>query len=363
MADQPLDLGTLRSELERAGSPWRMSYTSLTALTEEERLVRLGVPVPEGTAEQLELGSEAAASAAAEAIATATAFDLRNVGGANYTTPIKDQGNCGSCVAFGVAATMEGAGRYTHGTPNLPLDLSEAQLFFCYGRAAGATCSTGWLPEPALDKARDSGVTFEDYFPYTDHDQSCAVNADWPNHMAKVTTWQSLTNNIASMKDYIATYGCITACFIVYQDFFSYGGGVYKHLSGGQAGGHCVSLIGFDDSQGCWIAKNSWGTGWGEGGFFRIAYGQCGIESWHVCGVRGVSLRTWLPNQQILGMWSNEADDNVWAYGSIRGWVKLDGVAVPTAMGMLSEGAASKAGNHQVGMFEDNGSIQQIYAW
>jgi C1A family cysteine protease len=143
----------------------------------------------------------------------------------------------------------------------LTLDLSEAQLFFCYGRAAGATCGTGWLPEPALDKARDSGVTFEDYFPYTDHDQSCAVNADWPNNMAKVTAWQSLTNNIASMKDYITTYGCITACFIVYQDFFSYGGGVYKHVSGGQAGGHCVSLIGFDDSQGCWIAKNQWGTG------------------------------------------------------------------------------------------------------
>lgn len=131
MADQPLDLGTLRSELEGAGSPWRMSYTSITALTEEERVIRLGVPVDPGTAEQLDLGRDAAASAAAEAITAATSFDLRNVGGTNYGTPIRDQGQCGSCVAFGVAATLEGTARYTRRTPALPMDLSEAQIFYC----------------------------------------------------------------------------------------------------------------------------------------------------------------------------------------------------------------------------------------
>ena len=38
-------------------------------------------------------------------------------------------------------------------------------------------------------------------------------------------------------------------------------------------------MIGYDDSKTCWIAKNSWGTGWGESGFFHIAYGECGIDS------------------------------------------------------------------------------------
>jgi hypothetical protein len=361
--DPALDLGALRSALERAGSPWRIAYTSLTALTEDDRVIRLGVPVPPGVAEDLELGAETAAAAAAEAIGAATSFDLRNVSGTNYATPIEDQGGCGSCVAFGVAATLEGVTRFIYRAPALPIDLSEAQLFYCYGRAAGATCATGWLPEPALDQAKTSGLTFADYFPYTAGDQACNANADWPNHMVKVTAWQSLTNNAAAMKEYISTYGAITACFLVYQDFFSYGGGVYQHVTGTLAGGHCVSLIGYDDGQGCWIGKNSWGTGWGEGGFFRIAYGQCGIESWHVCGVQGVLLRTWLPNQQILGLWSNEAEDNVWAFGSIRGWLKLDGVATPTGQAMLSELSAAKAGSRQVGLFEDSGAVQQLYAW
>lgn len=363
-----LDLDTLRTALEEKGAPWQFAYTSMTALTEEERVTRLGVPLPDGLDEQqLALQSESAAAAAmaarAENVGAPTSFDLRNVGGANYTTPVKDQGNCGSCVAFGTVATLEHVTRFTRGTPSLPMDLSEAQMFYCWGAAAGARCSTGWLPEPALDAARDKGVTFEDYFPYKAGDQACSVNADWPNHLCKAISWQSLTNNVSGMKQYISQYGSVTACFYVYQDFFSYGGGVYRHVSGGLAGGHCVVLIGYDDSQGCWIAKNSWGPSWGEGGFFRIAYGQCGIESWHNCGVPGTSLRTWLPNQQILGLWSNEVDNNVWAYASVRGWLKLDGVAAPTGEAMLLELAAAKARGTQVGLFENAGSVEQLYAW
>lgn len=348
--------------------PWRLSQTSLTPLSEEERVVRLGVPLPPDVDEaaieaQQEVAAQAALTATADSVGAPTAFDLRNVGGANYSTPVKDQGGCGSCVAFGTAASMEGVTRFTRRTPNLPVDLSEAHLFYCHGAAAGRNCSNGWWPDQALNAARDHGVAFEDYFPYTAGDQTCGVNPDWPNHMVKVRAWQYLTNNAAAMKQFISSYGAVPACFYVFQDFFSYAGGIYQHVSGSLAGGHCVALVGYDDAQGCWIAKNSWGMGWGESGYFRIAYGQCGIESWQVCGFSGTVLRTWLPNQQIIGLWSNEFDSNVWAYGSLRGWVKLDGVAVPTGAGMLAELAAAKAGGRAVGLFEDDGTVQQLYAW
>ena len=124
-----------------------------------------------------------------------------------------------------------------------------------------------------------------------------------------------------------------------------------------------MTLVGYDDGQGCWIAKNSWNTGWGDSGFVRIGYGECRIESYQAVGVQGVNVRAWLPNQTISALWSNEYDANVWAYGSLRGWLKLDGSSTVTASAMLADLAAAKAGSRQVGIFEDSGVVKQFYAW
>ena len=113
-----LDLGALRTALQEAGQPWQSGHTSMTALSEEERLVRLGVPLPEEDVQQLALQGRAAHavdSAVARAAGAPASFDLRNVNGVNFTTAIRDQGGCGSCVAFGTVATMEGVTRFTRG--------------------------------------------------------------------------------------------------------------------------------------------------------------------------------------------------------------------------------------------------------
>lgn len=366
--NEPLDIGALTAELADTDAAWQAGPTTIWALTEDEREVRLGVPLPVDfdatTAEQMtSIAADAAVAATAESVGAPVSFDLRSVSGVNYCTPVRDQGGCGSCVAFGTVATMEHVGRYTSRRPNLPLDLSEAHLFFCHGPATGASCANGWWPDRAANAARDQGVAFEDYFPYTANQQACAVNADWPNHRAKMTAWSNLTNNAAGMKEHIASYGSVTACLIVYQDFFSYRSGVYSHVSGGVAGGHCVTLVGYDDAGRYWIGKNSWGTGWGDGGFFKIAYGQCNIEAYQSVGVQGIQFRTWWPNDKILGLWSNEIDANTWAYAETRGWVKLDGTSPVTANGILLELAAAKAGNRPVGLFEDASTIKQLYAW
>ena len=111
-------------------------------------------------------------------------------------------------------------------------------------------------------------------------DQDCTgLDPDWENRHVTLAGRERLSG--AAIKQWIATRGPVTGCFLVYQDFFSYRSGVYRHVSGALRGGHCVALVGYDDTQGCWIAKNSWGAGWGDGGFFRIAYGECGIDSWY----------------------------------------------------------------------------------
>lgn len=369
-AKTPLDLGALRSALQAEPDSWQMAMTPMTALTESERRLRLGVPPTPGTdPDRLEDDKEshraAAIGARAEAVGAPAAFDLRDVGGASYVTPVVDQGGCGSCVAFGTAGALEHVARYSRRTPNLAVNFSEAHLYYVYGRAAGATCATGWWPDQAYNAARDSGVTFADYYPYVagDQDGNAKINADWRNRLGKVTAWRMLNGDPAAMKEHISTYGSVTACFDVYQDFFSYGSGVYRHVTGDHAGGHCVPLVGYSDADRCWIAKNSWGPGWGDSGYFRIAYGECRIESYQVCAAQGVNLRWWNPDQQVVGLWSNEADGNVWAYGADRGWLKLDGGNVATNAAMLAELSASKGGGKKVGLFEDAGSVQQIYAW
>ena len=71
----------------------------------------------------------------------------------------------------------------------------------------------------------------------------------------------------------------------VYGDFYpEWDGGVYWYKSGEFVFGHVVTIVGFNDSwgnsdEGYWICKNSWGTNWGEDGWFRIAYGECKIEN------------------------------------------------------------------------------------
>lgn len=110
--------------------------------------------------------------------------------------------------------------------------------------------------------------------------------SDWTSRATKITGWNRLTST-SDMKAWLASNGPLATCFTVYDDFFAYSTGIYSHEYGGVDGGHCVCVVGFDDADGYWICKNSWGTGWGDKGFFNIAYGQCGIdaEMWAVDGI------------------------------------------------------------------------------
>jgi hypothetical protein len=97
--------------------------------------------------------------------------------------------------------------------------------------------------------------------------------------VTKIRGFQEL-RNVAGMKDWIATKGPLAACFTVYSDFFAYHTGVYRRSPAAAVrGGHCVCVVGFSDALGAWICKNSWGTGWGDNGYFSIAYGECGIDA------------------------------------------------------------------------------------
>ncbi len=368
---QHIGLGDIQDALREAGDPWEAGVTSLSALSFEEQKVRLGVVPPPGelsieevAQRALEMQSSMRAQAIA-AVSTPAAYDLRNVGGANYVTPIKDQGSCGSCVAFGTTATVESRLRLQRGDPNLAIDLSEAHLFFCLGKSSGASCSNGWWPANAYDAYKSTGVTGEACYPYASGlaKQDCSgLCSNWADSAIKITGYTTLTGQSAKIKDWISSgKGPVSACFVVYQDFFSYREGIYRHVSGSQAGGHCVTIIGYNDSPGYWICKNSWGTGWGSQGFFLIAYGECGIDTWQNHGVDAIENTGWHNNALVIGLWAINQDRNAWVYIQSLGWRKISPDNDNIFLDMLAQLAAAKAAGRPINFYEENGVIKQIY--
>ena len=283
-----LSIADIRSAVAAGGGQWRAEETEHWNLSLSQKKLRLGAVPPNTTlAARESLATQRLAATGPSAVAGLypPAHDWRSVGGLNYVTSVKDQGACGSCVAFGTAGAIETTARVAYGA-NLTIDLSEAQLFYCVAAAQGSTCESGWWPDPAYKSFEGQGITDEAHFPYHAGDQKCGLQAGWQNVVTKLPAWRTFTA-AADIKIWLATQGAVSACFTVYQDFYAYTGGVYTHQTGAVVGGHCVTIVGYDDNQNCWICKNSWGTGFGEGGFVRIGYGQCGIDAevWAAEGV------------------------------------------------------------------------------
>jgi len=157
------------------------------------------------------------------------------------------------------------------------LDLAEADLHFCSSH--GASCG-GWWPDQALGQIQSRGIPDEAAFPYASAFEGaaphCYLVTDRDARAVCITSFGSLAD-AAARKNHLSAAGPCSAVLHVFNDFFSYGAGIYHHVAGTEAGLHCVEVVGYSESDRCWICKNFWG--WGDGGFFRIAYGECGIDT------------------------------------------------------------------------------------
>ncbi len=263
--------------------------------------------------EQMASASYAASGLATQGItayapAYPKSYDLRDVNGQNFITSIKDQGYCGSCVAFGVCATVEGTLQVRRNNPNLNPDFSEAHLFYCLGHAHGRTCGNwvgnppaqelngGWFPggggAGALDDFQLIGVADEACFPYASPSSPfeptlpCASCSDWSGRVTKINSW-TILGSTYQMKDWLSGgNGPLVATISIYQDFMDFfkanndPAAIYRKGSdpGNLVGGHCISVVGYNDDDQCWICKNSWGPYWAASGFFKIGYGEVGID-------------------------------------------------------------------------------------
>jgi C1A family cysteine protease len=191
-----------------------------------------------------------------------------------YCTAIRNQASCGSCWAFGTVGPLEMAIKIASGVSK---DLSEQYLVSC--NAEGWGCSGGWWAHDYhwwkyITGEPGPGAVYEAAFPYTATDAPCN-----PPHVHNeiLSSWAYVGSSsgvptVAAINNAIYTYGPISAAVYVGSAFQAYTGGIFTTKQKGSVN-HAIVLTGWNDTDGYWNLRNSWGTSWGESGYMRIKYG------------------------------------------------------------------------------------------
>jgi len=203
---------------------------------------------------------------------------------AGATTPVKNQGQCGSCWSFSTTGGLEGL-CVIKGYELM--SFSEQQLVDCSGSFGNQGCNGG-LPDYAYEYSAQYGNELESNYPYVAAQQSCAYSNDAPAYQITTThvdvaqyNWQALAQ--------AATVNPVSIGIEADQPVFQlYTGGIITSASCGTSVDHAVLVVGYDltASTPYWYVKNSWGASWGDAGYVMIAIngastsaGICGIYS------------------------------------------------------------------------------------
>ncbi len=271
------ELDEVRNAIKAKGGRWVANETSVSILPHDHRRGRVGTlkPIPTGMETVLP-------SSALEAVAGTlpSSLDWRNYGtnSYNYVTSVRDQKSCGSCWAFATTAALESYVLITENLPDeaLDLNLSEQVLVSC-SDPHRSNCNGGYI-DVAANYIHNVGLPPETCFPYTATNNSCGnACASYRTDTDKTYGWHwvtATTPTASVIKAALSTYGPLVTTMDVYSDFFYYIGGVYSYAWGTLEGGHAILIVGYDDAGQYFIVKNSWGTDWGEAGYFKIAYSQ-----------------------------------------------------------------------------------------
>jgi len=259
-----VDIEQVRARIKATGANWTAGETSVSNLSPEEmqQYCNLNIEIPENWYDMtfdLPIPEDMPAH-----------LDWRDIDGQDFTTPIKDQHPCGTCATFSSIGAFEALFKIAVDNPFIVPDFSEQHVYSCEGFMP----YTFFHPMAYL---KNDGAPDETCYPY--HCENfgdrppCSESCDdWSNRAFKTKSyrmmmWPSSEQIKAALQD-----GPIVAGFQVRDDFFTYTGGVYENTGGMIQGGHGIAIVGYDDEGEYWICKNSWGTEWGEEGWFRYKW-------------------------------------------------------------------------------------------
>jgi C1A family cysteine protease len=194
--------------------------------------------------------------------------------------PVGNQGSEGSCAAWSTAYAMRGyEARRDVWASILPQTLNPAYNFspaFVYNQLNGGVDNGISFPA-ALTLIEKQGVGTLADMPYIaglfTTQPTAAARADAANY--KISTFGYIApTDLTSIKSEVASGVPVMLGIKVYNNFFALGSNnaVYASVSGGYAGGHALTIVGYDNAKSAFKVLNSWGTGWGTAGYGWIAY-------------------------------------------------------------------------------------------
>lgn len=264
--------GQAQELLKQQGKGWLAGHTTMSDLTYEQKMARLGWRPNPNLDQYPKFHSDKKLAEVPRHL------DWSELNG-GYVTPVRDQGDCGSCYAFSGVGAVEANWAIRLGMFDPQLDLSEQFVVSCYSLLG---CDGGFMTDVIIT-ARDVGIPDENCFEYEAWDAACNDRCgDWPTRTLNLQEFQVVLNDVADTSEEYEQIilalqeGPLTVGFDVYEDFFDYEYGIY-HGWGMYMGGHGVVLVGYDIDSEYWICKNSWGSGWGESGYFRVGWGDSNL--------------------------------------------------------------------------------------
>jgi len=201
-------------------------------------------------------------------------------------TPVKDQGDCGSCWAFGAVGTMEGQ---VYLNNHKLLSLSEQNLVDCdkecqtfphgWGKVCDEACDGGMEPNAFQYVIKNGGINLEEDYPYKAKKGKCAF--DKSKAVGGFTNWTYVTVDAEDdLRQYLYENGPVSIG-VHADEWFYYTGGVFDSKCETE-NDHAVLLTGWgetDKGVPYWIIKNSWGEDWGKKGYMHLIRGKnkCGM--------------------------------------------------------------------------------------
>jgi len=200
-------------------------------------------------------------------------------------TPVKNQGQCGSCWAFSATGAMECDYAIKSGKLN---SLSEQELVDCCHLGGSQGCNGGQMYAAMEWAAQNGGLCSESEYPYKARNGQCESSRCGTKYDAPTGRgYKGVTKDSESAMVTATVEGCVSVGIEADQTSFQYySSGVLVGTCGVHID-HGVLIVGYGTQSGqdYWLVKNSWGKSWGEQGYIKICRncnknngaGECGI--------------------------------------------------------------------------------------